>query len=197
MRTARGHGVDDIVEGVMTGNAARTAAGGGGSQVAICPAPDLHEIFCPGQRAAQHDQQDLRQGKQHLPGLPWVLERGEMVEKRCCAHGSPRVVEAPNDSHKTTLGNPIPASGDCPAGDAGAVDQPVEPPNRSRTSPNTARHAPPSVTSSTCAVASPPASAAVSAGSDRSTQATLTPRAARYSAAARPMPPAGPTTATE
>jgi len=43
-------GVDDIVEGVMTGNACLE-----GQQAAeelmmhLAPAPDLHEIFCPGQ----------------------------------------------------------------------------------------------------------------------------------------------------
>jgi len=80
-------GVDDIVEGVMTGNACLE-----GQQAAeelmmhLAPAPDLHEIFCPRQCAAQHDQQDLRQGKQNLPRLTRVMQRGEVVDKGRANH---------------------------------------------------------------------------------------------------------------
>ena len=92
-------------------------------ELAICPAFDLGEVLGPGHRAAEHDQQDLRQRINDLPRLARVFERRKMVKKRCCAHGSPRVVEAPNNSHKTTLGNPIPASGDCPVARGGPARQ--------------------------------------------------------------------------
>ena len=79
--------VDDIVEGVMTGNACLE-----GQQateelmVHLAPAPDLHEIFCAGQCAAQHDQLDLRQGIQNLPRLTRVMQRGEVVDKGRANH---------------------------------------------------------------------------------------------------------------
>ena len=50
-------------------------------EVDPAPAMDLNEILRASQRAAQHHQQDLRQGIQHLPGLARVLQAGEVIEK--------------------------------------------------------------------------------------------------------------------
>ena len=80
-------GVDDVVQGVVAGDPGLV-----GQQAAeevlvhLTPAPDLHEILSPGQRAAQHQQKDFRQRKQNLPGLARVLQRSKVFDQRCTGH---------------------------------------------------------------------------------------------------------------
>ena len=81
------HGVDDIVQRVVARNASLE-----GQQATkktlmhLPPAPDLNEILRPGQGAAQHQQKNLWQRKQNLPGLPRVLQRRKVLDQRSARH---------------------------------------------------------------------------------------------------------------
>jgi hypothetical protein len=55
-------------------------------ELAPAPAGDLDEVLGPRQRRAEHEQQDLGQRIDHLPSLPRILERREMVDERLAGH---------------------------------------------------------------------------------------------------------------
>ena len=80
-------GVDDVVEGVVAGNA-RLERQQAAQEVLVHlpPPPDLHEILGAGQRAAQYEQKDFRKRIQHLPGLARVFERGKVLDQRWARH---------------------------------------------------------------------------------------------------------------
>jgi hypothetical protein len=84
----RGQRVHHVVERVVRGDAARVGQEPTQElELAPPPAGDLHEVLRPGERRAEHEQQDLGQRIDHLPRLPRILERREMVDERLAGHG--------------------------------------------------------------------------------------------------------------
>lgn len=84
LEQCRIEGVDQIVQRVVRGDAAlerREAT----EKVQVLPAPvlDLDEVVGAGKRGTQHQQQDLRQRIDHLPGLTRVLQGAEIVQQGC------------------------------------------------------------------------------------------------------------------
>src|SRR5438552_14397152 len=74
----------------------------------VAPLLDLDEIIGAGQRCSQRQQQKLGQRIDHLPRLPWVFQRREMVEQgdllRSQGHASlPSDSEAVYESHRIRL----------------------------------------------------------------------------------------------
>ena len=79
--------VDHVVERVVRGDAMAVGLEAPQeSQPLATPGLDLDEVIGPSQRGGQHQQQDLRQRVDHLPGLPRVLQGGEMVQQGCSGH---------------------------------------------------------------------------------------------------------------
>ena len=87
--------VDDVVEGVVGGKAIfeRQEPAQEG-QVLHTPEPGFDEILRPRQRCAEHEEHDLRQRVDDLPGLARVLEGREVFDQgplcRFARHGQPR-----------------------------------------------------------------------------------------------------------
>jgi hypothetical protein len=106
---ARGQRVHHVVERVVRGDAAferqQTAEN---VELALAPARDLDEVLRSAERRAEHDEQDLRQRIDHLPRLPWIFERREMVDERLAGHGEPRGVEVSHESQQFPCRNPPP-----------------------------------------------------------------------------------------
>jgi hypothetical protein len=51
-------------------------------QMLSAPQPRLDEVVSAGQGGGQHQEQDLRQRVEHLPGLARILQRREMIQQR-------------------------------------------------------------------------------------------------------------------
>jgi hypothetical protein len=110
--------VDDVVERIV----ARDALSEGQEApqeplVDHAPAADLDEVLRPRQSAAQHQEQNLRQGIDYLPALPRVRQHREMVDQGPRAtvlrHGVPRHFEVLRESRRQTRRH-ISRSSDCP-----------------------------------------------------------------------------------
>ncbi len=54
-------------------------------QMGFAPARNSFVVIAVGDRAADHKQQNFRQGMRHSPRLAWVLDDGKMVEQRAKA----------------------------------------------------------------------------------------------------------------
>mgnify|MGYP003126639628 CR=1 FL=1 len=87
----RRQGVHHVVQRVVRGNSPLEGQEPAQKlQFPAAPPLDLGEILGAGQRPAQDDQQDLLKRIDHLPGLPRIIEGGEVIEKGRAGHGKPR-----------------------------------------------------------------------------------------------------------
>ena len=75
-------GIEDVVERVVARDAVSERQEAAEKiHMQTPPAPDFHEVLGTGDRAAKHDEQHLGQRKNHLPGLSWIAQSREVVEK--------------------------------------------------------------------------------------------------------------------
>ena len=75
--------VDHVAQRVVAGDAVPVGQEAAQErQVLPAPQPRLDQVVGPGQGGGQHQEQDLRQRRKHLPGLARILQRRKMAPAR-------------------------------------------------------------------------------------------------------------------